>query len=67
MPRPGKHAGGICCRSALDPTREVFQDDEEPEVLGIWTSHIALLFGKPLKGADIQTIYPRAESSGQGS
>jgi hypothetical protein len=45
----------------LDPT-ESSEDDDEPEALGIWTSHIALLFGKTLKGADIQSIYPRAES-----
>ena len=35
------------------------------EVLGIWTSHIALLFGRELKPADINTIYPRAEQEGQ--
>jgi hypothetical protein len=42
----------------LEPTED---DSEESEVLGIWTSHIALLFGRPLKAGDIQTIYPRAE------
>ena len=40
-------------------------DDSGSEVLGIWTSHIALLFGRPLKAGDIQTIYPRAEQEGQ--
>jgi hypothetical protein len=34
--------------------------DDASEVLGIWTSHIAVLFGKPLTGADIQSIYPHA-------
>jgi hypothetical protein len=45
----------------LEPTGGVAEDSEESVVLGIWTSHIALLFGKPLKGADVQTIYPRSE------
>ena len=46
----------------LEPTIEVPPGDDSPtEVLGIWTSHIALLFGRPLKAADIQTIYPRSE------
>jgi hypothetical protein len=44
----------------LEPT----QDDEAvSEVLGIWTSHIALLFGRPLKAGDIQSIYPRSEEA----
>jgi hypothetical protein len=42
----------------LDPTDPA--PGEDTEVLGIWTSHIALLFGKPLSGADIQSIYPHA-------
>jgi hypothetical protein len=42
----------------LEPTED---DASDSEVLGIWTSHIALLFGRPLKAGDIQTIYPRAE------
>lgn len=42
----------------LEPTQD---DAELPEVLGIWTTHIALLFGRPLKPADIQSIYPRSE------
>jgi hypothetical protein len=48
----------------LEPTVETPGDDSS-EVLGIWTSHIALLFGRPLKAADIQSIYPRAEQEGQ--
>ena len=47
----------------LEPTDE---DEEAPTtVLGIWTTHIALLFGRPLKGADIQAIYPRSEPEAQ--
>ena len=42
----------------LEPTDPAPGDDAE--VLGIWTTHIALLFGKPLTGADIQSIYPHA-------
>jgi hypothetical protein len=42
----------------LEPTDAAPGDDTE--VLGVWTSHIALLFGKPLTGADIQSIYPHA-------
>jgi hypothetical protein len=43
----------------LEPT----QDDASnaSDVLGIWTSHIALLFGRPLKAGDVQTIYPRSD------
>jgi hypothetical protein len=44
----------------MEPT-EPTPGDPNTEVLGVWTSHIALLFGRPLKGADIQSIYPRAE------
>ena len=44
----------------MEPT-EPTPGDPNSEVLGIWTSHIALLFGRPLKGADVQSIYPRAE------
>jgi hypothetical protein len=40
----------------LEPT----ESSEDTDVLGVWTSHIALLFGKPLTGADIQSIYPHA-------
>lgn len=42
----------------LEPTQD---DPDSREALGIWTSHIALLFGRPLKPADIQSIYPRSE------
>jgi hypothetical protein len=42
----------------LEPTQD---DAAQSDVLGIWTSHIALLFGRPLKAGDIQTIYPRSE------
>jgi hypothetical protein len=50
----------------LEPTEEAIPgDDSASEVLGIWTSHIALLFGRPLKPADIQSIYPRAEQENQ--
>jgi hypothetical protein len=50
----------------LEPTEDVAPGDTAPtEVLGIWTSHIALLFGRPLKGADIQSIYPRSEPEGK--
>jgi hypothetical protein len=45
----------------LEPTQETPDDTSGSEVLGIWTSHIALLFGRPLKAGDIQTIYPRSE------
>jgi hypothetical protein len=45
----------------LEPTEETPGDDADSEVLGIWTSHIALLFGRPLRPGDIQSIYPRAE------
>jgi hypothetical protein len=49
----------------LEPTQDI-ADDAGSEVLGIWTSHIALLFGRPLKAGDIQTIYPHAEQADQG-
>jgi hypothetical protein len=42
----------------LEPTQD---DPAQSDVLGIWTTHIALLFGRPLKAGDIQTIYPRSE------
>jgi hypothetical protein len=48
----------------LEPTGEDTEDRPESVVLGIWTSHIALLFGTPLKSADVQTIYPRSEEEG---
>ena len=42
----------------LEPTGDDGEDAEDSAVLGIWTTHIALLFGRQLKGADIQSIYP---------
>ncbi len=49
----------------LEPTVDVPPGDQSPtDVLGVWTSHIALLFGRPMKNADIQSIYPRAEQEG---
>ena len=49
----------------LEPTEDVPAVESGSEVLGIWTSHIALLFGRPLRPGDIQAIYPRAEQEGQ--
>ena len=49
----------------LEPTQDVPAAQSGSEVLGIWTSHIALLFGRPLRPADIQAIYPHAEEQGQ--
>src|SRR5918912_1890605 len=40
----------------LEPTQDSPADDAATEVLGIWTSHIALLFGRRLKPGDVQTI-----------
>jgi hypothetical protein len=48
----------------LEPTTELPPGESGSEVLGIWTTHIALLFGRPLQPADIQSIYPRAEQEG---
>lgn len=31
------------------------------QVLGVWTTHIALLYGQPLGRTDIRTIYPGAD------
>jgi hypothetical protein len=45
----------------LEPTDEAAVKPDESVVLGIWTTHIALLFGSALKEADIQSIYPRSE------
>jgi hypothetical protein len=49
----------------LEPTEDVEEGESGGEVLGIWTTHIALLFGRELKTADVSTIYPRAEQEGQ--
>lgn len=48
----------------LEPTQER-EDGSETTVLGLWTSHIALLFGKPLKAADVQSIFPRLDEDSQ--
>jgi hypothetical protein len=48
----------------LEPTEEVPAGESGADVLGIWTSHIALLFGRDLKPADVQAIYPRSEQEG---
>jgi hypothetical protein len=47
----------------LEPTEDLPEGASNSEVLGIWTTHIALLFGRPLKAGDIQTIYPRSEEA----
>jgi hypothetical protein len=49
----------------MEPTQDASSADPTAvtEVLGIWTSHIALLFGRPLKAGDIQSIYPRSEEA----
>jgi hypothetical protein len=50
----------------LEPTEDVPEGESGSEVLGIWTTHIALLFGRPLHAADVQTIYPGgAEQEGR--
>jgi len=46
----------------LEPTEE--GDGEVTTVLGIWTTHIALFFGKLMSNADVQTIFPRSEEGG---
>jgi hypothetical protein len=45
----------------LDPTDETAVKEDERVLLGIWTTHIALLFGRELGDADVQTIYPRSQ------
>ena len=47
----------------LEPTADLPEGSSGSDVLGIWTTHIALLFGRPLKAGDIQTIYPRNEEA----
>ena len=37
----------------------VAADDENDGVLGIWTAHVCLSFGKPIAESDIDGIYPR--------
>ena len=48
----------------LEPTEEVPEGESGADVLGIWTSHIALLVGRDLKPANVQAIYPRSEQEG---
>jgi hypothetical protein len=45
----------------LTPTDAAAAPETEQVALGIWTTHIALLFGKELGEADVQAIYPRSE------
>lgn len=47
----------------LEPTEDLPEGASGTDVLGIWTTHIALLFGRPLRAGDIQTIYPRSEEA----
>lgn len=47
----------------LEPTEDVPEGTSGSEVLGIWTTHIALLFGRPVKAGDVQSIYPRSEEA----
>lgn len=47
----------------LQPTVED-EENEEPAVLGVWTTHVALLFGRALSDADVQTIYPANDEKG---
>ncbi|MDQ6670437.1 MAG: hypothetical protein M3069_06740 [Chloroflexota bacterium] len=49
----------------LEPTVDVPATESGSEVLGVWTTHIGLLFGRPLRPGDIQAIYPRAPQEGQ--
>jgi hypothetical protein len=49
----------------LEPTEDVPEGESGSEVLGVWTSHIALLFGRPLRPTDVQTIYPGAGQEGR--
>jgi hypothetical protein len=48
----------------LEPTVPMPEGESGNEVLGIWTTHIALLIGRELKAADVQAIYPRSEQQG---
>ena len=48
----------------LEPTTDVPPGESGTEVLGVWTTHIALLFGRTINSADVQSIYPRAEQEG---
>ena len=50
----------------LAPTDESAAPETEQVVLGIWTAHIALLFGAELGEADVQAIYPGSPGSEEG-
>jgi hypothetical protein len=46
---------------ADDPNQNVYFEMDAPDgtqALGIWTTHILLLVGEPLKSTDIRSIYP---------
>jgi hypothetical protein len=40
----------------------VAADDESQGVLGLWTSHVCLSFGRPLAESDVDAIYRRGKS-----
>lgn len=49
---------------ALTPGDNVYFEMEGPnkeQVLGIWTTHIALLFGRSLTSAEVLGLYPKPE------
>lgn len=51
---------------ADDPGQNVYFELEAPDGsqgLGVWTTHILLLTGEPLKGTDIRSIYPGQSAS----
>lgn len=51
---------------ADDPSQNVYFEMDAPDgtqALGIWTTHILLLVGEPLKTTDIRSIYPGQTSS----
>jgi hypothetical protein len=39
----------------------VAEDDEEQGVLGLWTSHVCLSFGRPIAQTDIDGVYRRTK------
>ena len=46
---------------ADDPSQNVYFEldtPEETQALGIWTTHILLLVGEPLKASDIRSLFP---------
>ena len=55
------HTGITAQRSASDPSQNVYFELDAPDGtqgLGIWTTHILLLIGEPLKTSDIRALYP---------